>query len=478
MRNDYYDYKWTRPPRPTQENRAAPTGVTPYGAVPTQTGQALAPAEPAPSDRSRQTPDAWGRPPRPRRKKGGKTGIAGFLCCFGLLLGLSGLAVYLQGGISSDLWWTLQDLWNGDYQWPEWEEGLPWSSNDPWNEWQYDYGYYEDSWTERLPYTTVGRAPLGDGTTLTVNSQVGETLPPQEIYEKVNPSIVGVRSLLTGGRMSMGTGIIMSSNGYIVTNAHVIAGSRSLDVLLSDGRRLNALLVGYDGATDLAVLKVVGKNLPVADFGDSNALRVGDPAYAIGNPLGEELRGTMTDGMVSAIDRVVTANNSSMTLIQTTAALNPGNSGGALVNSAGQVVGVTNMKMMASGTEIYEGLGFAIPTDVAKAVVDQIIARGYYDDGVPLLGITVYTLEPDGTVPGGACVQSVESGSDAWKQGVRPGDVIVEANGQPVTETDELLAIKNALGVGDTLTLKIWRAGETLTVEVKLMTRHQMDTAK
>ena len=232
------------------------------------------------------------------------------------------------------------------------------------------------------------------------------------------------------------------------------------------------------GSTDLAVLKVVGKNLTVADFVDSSTLRVGDPAYAIGNPLGEELRGTMTDGMVSAIDRVVTANNGSMTLIQTTAALNPGNSGGALVNAAGQVVGVTNMKMMAYGSEVYEGLGFAIPTSIAKEVVDQIIARGYYDDEVPLLGITVYTLEPDGDIPGGACVQSVEKGSDAEKQGLLPGDIILSANGQPVTETDELLAIKNALGIGDTLTLEIWREGETLTVEVKLMTRHQMDDAK
>ena len=477
MRNDYYNYKWTRTSLPVQEAPTGTTGVEPYGAVPPQTGQS--PSLPTPVEQSpSRTPNAWQRPPKPKGKKRKKTGVPAFLCCLFLLLGLSGLAIYFQGGIQvPDLWWTIQDIWNGEYQWPRWEEGLPWDETDPWSgDWWYETD--EEDWTERLFSTTVKRAPTGDGTTLLLNIKVGTPLSPQEIYEKVNPSIVSVRTLMSGGAMSMGSGIIMSRDGYILTNAHVIAGGRSLDVLLSDGTRLNALLVGYDSSTDLAVLKVEGKHLPVADFVDSSTLRVGDSAYAIGNPLGEELRGTMTDGMVSAIDRVVTGENGSMTLIQTTAALNPGNSGGALVNASGQVVGVTNMKMMAYRDEVYEGLGFAIPTAVAKEVVDQIIAQGYYDDGIPLLGVTVYTLLPDGDVPGGACVQAVEPTSDAWEKGVRPGDVIVEANGQPVTETDDLLAIKNALGVGDTLTLEIWRESGVVTVEVTLMTRRQMDQAR
>ena len=479
MRNDYYDYKWTKTPRPGQANRAQQSGVEPYGAVPSQTGQPQPPLAPAPAaEASRRTPNTWQRPAKPKKKKRGKTGVPVFLCCLVLLLGLSGLAVYLQGGIVvPDLWWTLQDILNGEYRLPPWANDSPWNGEDPWGgDWWYEAE--EDNWTERLPGTTVGRAPLGDGTTLPLNSKTGEPLTAQEVYEKVNPSVVGVRSQLTGGAMSMGSGVIMSADGYILTNAHVIAGSRRLDVLFSDGNRVNALLVGYDSATDLAVLKVVGKNLPVADFVDSATLRVGDPAYAIGNPLGEVLRGTMTDGMVSAIDRVVTAENGSMTLIQTTAALNPGNSGGALVNAAGQVVGITNMKMMAYGDEVYEGLGFAIPADVVKEVVDQIIAQGYYDDKVPLLGITVYTVEPEGKVPGGACVQAVEAGSDAWKKGVRPGDIIVKAGGQAVNDLDDLLNIKNQLGVGDTLTLEIWRPDGRVTVKITLMTRRQMEAAK
>ena len=144
--------------------------------------------------------------------------------------------------------------------------------------------------------------------------------------------------------------------------------------------------MGYDASTDLAVLKVETEGLVPAEFGDSSALYVGEPAYAIGNPLGEELRGTMTDGIISAIDRSVDASNGEMTLLQTTAAINPGSSGGALVNASGQVVGITNMKMM-SNWETIEGLGFAIPTALAKEVVDQIIDTGSYA-GVPSIGIT------------------------------------------------------------------------------------------
>ena len=481
MRNDYYSDKWTRTPRPTQGEPPRPGGVEPYGEVPPQTGQpqpSAAPAVPVPNPK--RTPEAWQRR-KPKVKRRGKTGVPGFLCCLALLLGLSGLAVYAQGGLPvPPLWGVIQGLWNGDYQWPRedspWGYDGPWGYDDPWGgDWW--YGTERDDWTDRLSNTSVRRAPLGDGTTLRVSDEAGATLTAQEIYEKVNPSIVGVQSMVDSG-ISQGTGIIMSRDGYIITNAHVIAGSRRLEVLYHDGTSVNALLVGYDGSTDLAVLKVAGKNLPVADFGDSTALRVGDPAYAIGNPLGTELQGTMTEGIISATDRTMTVGTGEVALLQTTAALNPGNSGGALVNSAGQVVGITNMKMMAYGSEVYEGLGFAIPTAVAKAVVDQIIAQGYYDNGVPLLGITVYTLEPDGEIPGGAFVQSVDPKSDAYEQGVRPGDIVVRADGQPIAGTDELLAIKNALGVGDTLALEIWREGETLTFEITLMTRHQMDTAK
>jgi len=252
------------------------------------------------------------------------------------------------------------------------------SWEDVWNalpDWQ------ETSWQWELKDTTVRRAPTGDGTTLALSPAQGEKLSPQEIYRLVNPAVVRVRSA-RGDGVALGTGVIMSPDGYILTNAHVIAGSYRVDVVLTTESRWEALLVGYDAETDLAVLKIEAQGLPTALFGDSSDLQVGDPAYAIGNPLGEELRGTMTEGIVSAIDRTLSSSGGEMTFIQTSAALNPGNSGGPLINACGQVVGITSMKMMARG-ETIESLGFAIPTAAVKPVVDQIIAQGFYERTSP-----------------------------------------------------------------------------------------------
>lgn len=266
--------------------------------------------------------------------------------------------------------------------------------------------------------------------------------------------------------MYLGTGVVMSSDGYIITNAHVISGAEKASVVFSDGSRANALLVGYDGETDLAVLKVDKQGLTPAVFGDSSQLQVGDPAYAIGNPLGEELRGTMTDGIISAIDRTVDMDGQSMTLLQTTAALNSGNSGGALINAAGQVVGITNMKMM-SDWETIEGLGFAVPTAQAKVVVDQIISLGYYT-GRPTLGITVQDhFDADGN-PDGAEVVNVKKLSDGCGK-LFAGDVIVAAQDIPVTCTDDLLRIKDWLMVGEDLRLQVWTGEEVVEVPVRLM---------
>ena len=190
--------------------------------------------------------------------------------------------------------------------------------------------------------------------------------------------------------MSLGTGVVMSEDGYIITNSHVIEGCGAVDVVLQDERVFQALLVGQDAQSDLAVLKIACAGLTPAQFGDSTLLEVGDAVAAIGNPLGEELRGTMTDGIISAINRDVNVDGYTMVLLQTTAALNSGNSGGALINDRGQVVGITNLKMRAYDNTV-EGLGFAIPTTTVKTVVDALIAHGRVE-GRPTIGITGYTV--------------------------------------------------------------------------------------
>ena len=336
-------------------------------------------------------------------------------------------------------------------------------------QWEEDW---EDPWQEeeKRGETTVERAPLGDEVTVTLNSQPqSEPHPLQTIYEENIQSIVSIWGD-AGTSYSYGTGVVLSADGYIITNAHVIEGCSQVEVVLQDDRILDALLVGMDLPTDLAVLKVEGEDLQPAVFGDSDQLRVGDPAVAIGNPLGQELRGTMTDGIISAINRDVDVDGYSMVLIQTTAALNSGNSGGALINQYGQVVGITKMKMYAYDDTV-EGLGFAIPTTTVKTVVEDLIRQGYVS-GEPTIGITCYTVTEEMMevygMPAGVCVKSVQEDSDARTQGIFPGDVIVEANGQAVTTIEELLALKEGMAVGDVISFRLWREGAYLEREVTL----------
>lgn len=439
MRHNYYEPAgWPQSPEEGRGRWEPGDAPEPYGEVPGEVPPAPRP-EPGQSG-PRQTPSAWRKPPRRPQPKRHMGIFALFLA--GILL-LTGAAVALER-----LDWTL----------PGWGYSEP--------------GAEGEDWGGEPALTTVERAPVGDGTVLAISDTAGEILSPQAVYEKVSPSVVGVRATLTSGT-ALGTGVIMSPDGYIITNAHVVEGSSRVDVVFSDDARRKALLVGMDEDMDLAVLKVEARDLPVAEFGDSAALRVGDTAYAIGNPLGEELRGTMTDGIISAIDRTVTVDGKDMTLVQTTAALNSGNSGGALVNAGGQVVGITNMKMMSYWDTI-EGLGFAIPTASAKPVVDQIIDKGYYP-GRPALGVTVRNQTAYEGQPAGAYVENVERKSDAYAQGIRSGNVIVRANGVLVSTIDDLEKAKEDLQVGDTMTLEVWTGRGTRMVEVKLMDRHAFE---
>lgn len=306
--------------------------------------------------------------------------------------------------------------------------------------------------------TTVERAPVGDGTVLKIVDQRNQPMTIQNIYLQVIPSVVSIEAALSDST-SLGTGIVMSSNGYIITNYHVIEGSSAISVSLQDNTKYTALLVGSDELTDLAILKIDASGLTPATFGDSGALMVGDTVYAIGNPLGVELKGTLTDGIISAINRDVTVDGRTMTLLQTNAALNSGNSGGPLINIYGQIIGINTIKMMSYSSTV-EGLGFAIPIRSAKPVVDELIERGYVS-GRPSIGITASNLTEAAaafydTVQG-VYVESVDTRSDAYHAGLRKGDVIVKINGKDVQTLDDVYAAKDGLQVGDSISVTVYR---------------------
>ena len=312
---------------------------------------------------------------------------------------------------------------------------------------------------------SIPLADTTDGFSLPlVSAEEREILSFQDNYQKNIDSIVGIY-VFGQGFSGFGTGVILTEDGYVVTNAHVVEDAAEVMVILYDGAVLECTLAGFDPLSDLAVLKVEPESpLHPAEFGSSDELQVGDTALALGNPLGSELWGTMTDGIISAINRNVEMDDgTTMTLIQTTAALNSGNSGGALLNDRGQVVGITNMKIMADDNTI-EGLGFAIPSTLVKQAVDAMITTGTFT-GTPSLGITASALYD----PEGVMIRSVNPASDAAEQGVRAGDRIVAVNGTPVHSVDEVNALKAGMAVGEVLTLTVVRGEEELTFQVTLV---------
>lgn len=315
--------------------------------------------------------------------------------------------------------------------------------------------------------TTIPRVKGEAGVSLVCEEAGGEKLTIQDVYAKVNPATVLVVAD-QGENASVGTGIIMTSDGYIVTNAHVISGGRSCWIALDTGYTYDAELVGYDEDQDLAVLKAVdAEDLPTAEFGDSDQCRVGDTVYAIGNPLGVELRGTLTDGIVSAINRDVQVDGRTMTLVQTNAALNSGNSGGPLINACGQVVGINTIKMSSDYSNV-EGLGFAIPSASIRRLVNDLLTYGEVRPE-PSFGVTVLQtgtrLEDD---IWGLQVLEVTPGSAADLAGIREGDFVLAAGGRPVETSQELLRIRRQLYVGDQVTMEIWRDGERMEVTLTL----------
>ena len=325
-----------------------------------------------------------------------------------------------------------------------------------------DYSYHQDYDQEELDTTppSIPRAATGAGVTVELRLDTGETLTYTQIYDKNLPSMVSIQAE-DAKSYSTGTGVVLTSDGYIITNAHVVAGADKVQVVCSDNRVLDAALVGFDANEDLAVLKVEATDLTPAEFGDSFALRCGDPVAAIGDPLG--YRSTITDGIVSALDRDVEVDGTSMVLIQTSAAINMGNSGGALINQYGQVVGITTVKIVTDDGSA-ESLGFAIPSRRVKYVADTLIAGKQVRRGI--FGFTVLTRTAQG---GGLTLDSVDKTSDAYAKGLRAGDVLTAADGQSLNAVEDLVRLKQSMGAGDTVSLTYVRSGQSRTVSVALI---------
>ena len=284
----------------------------------------------------------------------------------------------------------------------------------------------------------------------------------QDIYEQCIPSVVSINCNYYGGT-STGTGVILSHEGYIVTNAHVVEDGITVQVILNDGEILDAVIVGADKISDIAVLWVDRHGLIPAELGDSNVLRVGDAVVAIGDPLGISLRGTMTSGIISGINRDITVDSRTMTLIQTTAALNEGNSGGPLINCYGQVIGINTMKIGDSMSSAgVEGLGFAIPSATVSEIANQLIGQGYVS-GRPDLGMKGEAVsmmkQLYGRLPSGLYLTEVHEHSDAYAKGIRPDDVLMAVNGVRINNEEEYETQLFACQVGEVVTVVIFRDG-------------------
>ncbi|SKA92397.1 serine protease Do [Clostridium sp. USBA 49] len=297
-----------------------------------------------------------------------------------------------------------------------------------------------------------------------------------EIVKKVSPAVVGVatKSITTeniyglqiqGKEVEgMGSGVIFNEEGYILTNYHVIDGAQEVKVILSTGKEVNAKVVNYDENMDVAVIKITDdiKVPAVAEFGDSSSLQVGELAIAIGNPLGKELLGSVTTGVISALNREIEIDNKKLTLIQTDAAINPGNSGGPLVNSEGKVIGINTAKLGGNGVE---GLGFAIPINSITPKIESLTKQ--------LIKIGISAIDVDENIsknydlPIGVYIQDVEEFSSAEKAGLKAGDVIVKFDGKKVTSINDINEIKNNHKEGDVVKIEIVRNKENKTLELK-----------
>ena len=328
-----------------------------------------------------------------------------------------------------------------------------------------------------LPGLNIQDTPSGDDTTSETTSADG-ILSDKEIIRKVSPAVVGVECYSFGNSFTptnSGSGIIMTADGYIVTNAHVVEDALGITVLLENGDAYTATLIGSDTDTDLAVLKIDANNLTYAEFGNSDALERGDRVIAIGNPGGTVLAGSTTGGMVSGLNRKNIGSSSpySTSYIQVDAAINPGNSGGALVNAYGQVIGINSAKI---AEEDYEGIGFAIPINEALPIIQELMEYGHVT-GRAALGVQGYMINEAVAsmrrLPVGFGIEYVDPSSDLASKNVVAGDIITQINGIDITSSEVLTNEIASHSPGDTVTLTIYRSrsgdGRSFEVSVTLI---------
>ena len=312
-------------------------------------------------------------------------------------------------------------------------------------------------------------------------------MTPAEVYATNVGSTVSITTAITTNfwgyqttSAASGSGFILTDDGYVLTNYHVVEGSSSISVAMYDGKSYDAQLIGYDENNDIAVLKIDATDLTPVILGDSDNLNVGDDVVAIGNPLGE-LTFSLTSGAISALDRTITMQNgTTMNLMQTDCAINSGNSGGALFNMYGEVIGITNAKYSGNGNNgeaSIDNIGFAIPMNHARKIFESIIEKGYYSK--PYIGVSVTDVSEETQsygLPKGAAVKGVVEGSPAQKAGLQLNDIITEANGTAISGSQELVTLVGKCEPGDTLALKVYRQGQTLDITITVA--EQMQTVQ
>ena len=301
--------------------------------------------------------------------------------------------------------------------------------------------------------------------------------PAVRAAQVVGPTVVGITNKAVARDWfnnpveteGVGSGVIFKSDGYIVTNNHVISGAKEIIVSLADGRTLKGRLIGADEVTDLAVVKVDAKDLPTATFGDSDQIVVGEPAIAIGNPMGLEFQGSVTAGVISALNRTLDISDRRVKLLQTDAAISPGNSGGALVNADGEVIGINSAKVAASGVE---GMGFSIPINTVQEIINELMEKGYV--ARPYLGVSVFDPQTAArygyqlNIEKGVFVFQITAGGPSAKAGLSRGDIILKIDGAEVNSVGDLRAKVGEHKVGDAVDVLIDRNGNEQTVRIEL----------
>ncbi|MBR2768541.1 MAG: trypsin-like peptidase domain-containing protein [Solobacterium sp.] len=332
---------------------------------------------------------------------------------------------------------------------------------------------------QTVPAPTTTEAKPEESAQTPVQASVSTEKTIQEVAESASKTVVEIQVENTttsfglfGGTyisQSAGSGVIISEDGYIITNNHVVEGAQKVTVTTYDGTTYDAKVIGTDAKSDIGVIKVDATGLNAAVIGDSDALRVGDTAIVIGNPLGT-LGGTVTNGIISATDREMTINNQSMTLIQTNAAINNGNSGGGLFDGSGNLVGIVNARdsgMTGSGSMI-EGLGFAIPINTAFSVAQDLMSNGYVTDR-PTIGVGLQTLDQDyREYKAGLYISKIYEGGAAEAAGLMEGDRIIKAEGKEISSCTQLTRVLSGKHVGDTMTMTVEREGEEIEVTLTL----------